>query len=288
MLSKVRESVSNVFFIILGTTLIAIPLNVFFEPNRLVNGGITGLGIIILNLSRALLPFEIPVFVTNLAVNLPLLVIAYFVFGRQFAIKTVFATVFLSFALIYTSFLPNFSGDLLLASLYGGILSGAGVAFVIKGYATTGGTELIAMLLNKVFSHIPISKLIFFVDAVIISLGFLVFGLEKALYAIISVFVGSKIVAVILEGMNFAIATFIISKKSDEISEKILTDVGRGVTFLYGMGGYSKTEFNVLLCVLSKKEIGYVKRLAGEIDPAAFVILADVREVLGEGFGPQV
>lgn len=279
-----NEIVKNYFYIIIGATLLAAGVNVFFDANQLVVGGVTGLGIIINAYSQMMFHIPIPLFLTNLIFNIPLLLLAYRFLGKDFLGKTVFATVYFSIALIYTKWIPVFHGDMALVAVYGGVLCGLGVGFVLRSMGTTGGTDLAAAILHRIYKHIPISQAIFVMDAVIIALGFFIFGAEKAMYAIIAVFITSKCIGTILEGMGFAKAAFIISDHSEQIAKMLLSDMDRGVTALYGKGMYSGKQKEILLCVFSQREVAKVKQTVNEIDKNAFLLLTDMKEVLGEGF----
>jgi len=159
-----------------------------------------------------------------------------------------------------------------------------GVGFVYRQLATTGGSVLIAALIHKVLKHVPTSRILMVLDWSVILLGFFVFGPERTMYAIIAIFVSTKSMEYVLEGLHFAKAAFIISEDSHRIASAITDQMDRGVTSLDGRGAYTGHEKNVLLCVVSKREIARLKEVVSNIDKKAFVIVADVREVLGEGF----
>lgn len=282
-----KRILKEYLFVAAGTTVLAMGINMFYEPNQLVIGGITGLGIVIDSYAMQLWSISIPLSVTNLILNLPLLLAAYYFLGKAFLGKTVFGTLFLSAALLYTKIIPVFSGDMTLIAVYGGVVCGAGLGLVFRGMGTTGGTDLAAAMIHRFYNHISVSKAIFSMDAFIIVLGFFVFGSEKAMYAIISVYISSKCIDTILEGMSFSKAAFIISEKSSEISNSILMELERGVTALHGRGMYTEDEKDILLCVFSQKEITKVKELVQSADENAFILLTDVKEVLGEGFSEK-
>ena len=279
-----KKPIYDYIKIILGTTLLAIAINSFFEPLNLVTGGVTGLAIIIKNLTENVIGGGIPLWVTNIVVNIPLFIIAITLKGKNFGGRSLFATIFLSFALFYTQFLPHVSSDIILASVYGGVIAGSGLGLVLSAFSTTGGTDLAATIIHHYIKHISVAQIMLFLDAIIIVCGAFVFGGVQAMYAIISIFITSKVIDGILEGVHFSKATFIISHKSEEISSKILTELDRGVTGIHGEGMYCEVDRKILLCVVSKKEIVKLKELVREIDKSAFIIVADVREVLGEGF----
>ncbi len=269
--------------IMLGTFLVAVAITVFFEPNDMVTGGVSGLAIIILDWTKHL-GFPIPLWISNLVLNIPLFILGTRARGFHFLAKTSFATAFLSVTLFVTSYLPAFGGDLLLCAVYGGVITGVGLGLVFRAMATTGGTDMAASIINKYLPHFSMQRILFCIDSTIIAIGFFVFGPTTALYAIISVFISTKVLDTMLEGLNFSKAAFIISDHSDEISKTLLSDLERGVTSLSGHGMFTGNAKNVLLCVVSTTEIVKLKDLVYNIDHTAFVIVADVREVLGEGF----
>lgn len=280
-----KDTFKEYLYIIFGVLLLSVSITSFYSPNELVMGGVSGLGIIIEYYSYVIFKKAISVGVTNFVVNIPLLIIGWRMKGKNFIGRTIFATVFFSIALILTEFLiPPFKDDIILVSIFGGIMTGVGIGFVFRGFATTGGTDLLATLIHSKLSYIPVSSLIFVMDSAIVILGFFVFGPLKAMYAVISIYISSKVINTILEGMSFSKAAFIISDKSDEISERLLNEIQRGVTALKGKGMYTKIERDILLCVFSQKEIAKVKLIVKNIDETSFIILTDVREVLGEGF----
>ena len=280
-----KGKIRDYCFIVAGVFLLAISISVFFEPSSLATGGVTGLGILIQTITQNLFGYGVPVSVTNIVVNVPLFILAYFYLGKGFLGRTVFATILLSVALTFTDLLPIFEGDLMLTSVYGGVVMGAGIGLVLRGFATTGGTELLASILHKFFVHIPVSKLLFLTDGTIIALGLFVFGAERAMYAVIAIFISTKVLNTILEGMAFSKAAFIISDYAEIIADEIMRQADRGVTALHGKGMYTRKEKNVLLCVFSRKEVAMIKDIVRQFDPKAFVIVTDVKEVLGEGFG---
>jgi len=272
----------------LGDFLLAYAVVAFFQPQNMVTGGVSGLAIIIAYYSGQLWR-EIPVWATNLVFNVPLFTIGIFVLKGESVIKTAFATVFLSVAFFFVEYLPAPPNDIVLATIFGGICSGVGIGLVIRASATTGGTTLAGSILNNsLFKHVSVARLIFVLDAVVIVLGFLVFGPMASLYAIASIYVATKVMEAVLEGMHFAKAAFIISEKTETIAQHVMDNLERGATELKGRGMFTRQDKNVLICVVSTKESVRLKQLVSEIDASAFVIVADVREVLGEGFKPHM
>lgn len=273
--------------IILGDLLLAVGIIVFLEPQQLVTGGVSGIAIIVANYSERL-GFLIPIWLTNLALNIPLFLLGMKYMGREFLLKTVFATLFLSVSLYLTSFLPPLAGDVTLAAVFGGVFSGIGLGLVFRVMATTGGSDLAASILHRhLLPHFSIARILFVLDSAIILLGLLVFGPSAAMYAVVSVFVSSKVTDALLEGLSFSKAAFIISDESDRIAEAVMQRLERGATGLKGEGMYTRHDKNVLLCVVSAKELVKLKQIVHAADAQAFVIVADVREVLGDGFKPN-
>lgn len=280
----VASKVMDVIFMIIGTMFIAVAITVFFSPNQVVVGGFSGIAIIIKNLTNGIYEGGVPLSVTNLVLNVPLFIVAYFVLGKSYLGKTVFATVFLSVALEMSSFLPAFTGDLALIAIYGGIVDGIGVGFVLRAMASTGGVDLLATIIHRKIRYISISSIMFAINAVIISFGLFVFGAEKAMYAIISIFISSKCITAVLEGLSFSKMAFIISEESEKIASEIMKQHNRGVTALNGRGMYTGKSKDVLLCVFTQKDIIGIKEIVRNADPNAFIILTDIKEVMGEGF----
>ncbi|MBE6008482.1 MAG: YitT family protein [Lachnospiraceae bacterium] len=274
--------------IVIGTSLLALATGMFYSPNHMIVGGFSGIGIILEALTEAQFGKGIPVSVTNLVLNIPLLIIALRFMGKGFILKTAFSTVLYSAVIAVCEFLPQYTGDLMLAAIYGGIISGAGLGFVLMARGSTGGVDLLASIIHRSIKYISLSKIIFAIDAIIMIGGLFVFGADKAMYGIISIFIASKCISTILEGMNFSKAAFIISSRSDEIAKAIMEKAERGVTALEGRGMYTGENREVLLCVFAQKEIAVIKEIVSEIDKDAFILVTDVKEVLGLGFNELI
>lgn len=273
-----RSFLTDYLLIITGTTLLALAINVFFDKLGMVIGGVTGIAIVLKELT------QIPIWATNLVVNIPLFIIGVFVKGGAFGKKSIFATLYLSLALFLTETIPAITQDILLGGIFGGILAGLGLGMVFLARATTGGTDMAASIIQHYFKYLSVAKIMMLLDGIIIGFGFYVFGPEKTLYALISIFITIKVIDALLEGLQFAKAAFIISEKEDEISAAILGQLDRGLTGLNGTGMYTGNAKKVLLCVVSQRQIIQLKDIVKSVDKNAFVIVADVREVLGEGF----
>lgn len=273
----------DILYILAGTFLMALGINLAFDPMGMVCGGVTGLAIVVKHITGFFVEGGLPVWLSNLLFNGPLFVIALIKKGKKYIVKTVFATVSLS-AWIYVLPIFQLFDDYLLATLFGGVMTGAGIGLVFARMATTGGTDLLSALIHDKLKHFSIPQLLAVIDGAIVVLGAVVFGIENAMYAICVVYLCSKISDGLLQGLKFAKMAHIISDKAEEIAEVVLRDVDRGATGVKVQGMYSKEEKKMLICVVTKKEIVELIDIVHKIDPTAFVIVNDVHEVRGEGF----
>ncbi|MDI9475989.1 MAG: YitT family protein [Natronincolaceae bacterium] len=269
--------------IILGCALIALGLVLFFAPNTIAPGGVTGLSVVI---QKA---FHIPIDVTNLAINIPLFIIGLFILGSTFGLKTIFATVTLSaFTRLFIIMFGNsyvLTSDLLLSAIYGGVIVGAGIGFVFRSGGTTGGTDLAGAIINKYFPHFSIAKSMMILDLVIVIIaGIIVKNIEISLYSAIALYIMVHMADFVIEGLNYSKAFYIISNYPEEIGRKINLELDRGVTALEGRGFYTGEQKDVLLCVVNRAQVAKLKKLVHEIDDDAFIMVTTIHEVLGEGF----
>lgn len=279
-----NENVLNYIYIIIGTTILAAGINVFFAKFKLVTGGVAGIAIIIQYIAEKYYGIGVPLWFTNIVINIPLLIIARKLKGREFVGKSMFAAAYLSFALFYTSFIPAPEVDILLVSIFGGVLVGTGLGLVLRASASTGGTDLAANIIKVYLKDISIAKIILAIDSIIILTGAFVFGVQKAMYALIATYIVTKVIDGILEGINYSKAVFIISNNSKEIAEILMKDLKRGVTGINATGMYTNGPKQVLYIVVGKNEIVPLQKMVKLIDSNAFITVADVREVSGEGF----
>ena len=272
--------VEDYLIILFGVTLTALGLVWLLIPNKIAAGGVSGLATIIFYLWR------LPVGPIMLAFNLPLFLGCLRVFGMRFGLRTLFGTVFLSLMVeVWQLVLREpLTQNPLLAALYGGVLTGAGMGLTFRAKGTTGGTDLGAQLVHK-YTGIPIGQSLLVIDALVIALAGVVFhSAEASLVAIITVFVSSKAIDTVLVGVDYAKAALIISEIAPRIGQALLEELQRGVTGLDGRGLYSGARKEILLCVISRTEEAKLKEIVHRLDPRAFVILTGVHEVLGEGF----
>jgi uncharacterized membrane-anchored protein YitT (DUF2179 family) len=268
----------NILAIILGSAIMGFGINYFNIANRLAEGGITGITLLL----KYVLDWDPGI--TNLALNIPLLFIGWKMLGRQSAIYTIIGTVSVSFFLTaFSSFRHPMENDLLLASLYAGVTVGLGLGIVFRFGGTTGGVDIVARLFNKHFGW-SIGRTMFIFDTFVIGLSLYYLNLDLAMYTLVALFVAARVIDFVQEGAYAAKAIMIISDHAEDITQRIMQDMGRGATLLKGRGGYTGLDKEVLYCVVSRNEIVRFKNLVHETDPHAFIIINDVHEVFGEGF----
>lgn len=279
-----RARIRDILLIAVGSGLIGFAIQCFFDPVGLVTGGFTGLAIVIKDVTKALVPGGVPLWLTNLVLNVPVFFLAWLLMDRRFLGNTIFGTVMLSVWLYVIPPVRMAENDMLLASVFGGVFCGVGFGLVLRARATTGGTDMVAAIIQSRLRQYSVMQVIQVIDDLIIILGFVTFGLRPTLYAVVAIFVQTKVSDAFLEGFKYAKAAYIITDKYDEVAHRILVELDRGVTGLEARGMYTNRSKCVLYCIVSKKEIIQVKEMVHEVDPNAFVIVSDVREVLGEGF----
>ncbi len=270
----------DAILMVVGTGLMALAIQCIYDPVGLVTGGFTGVAIIAKYVTKG----AVPLWLTNLVLNVPLFLLAALIKGKKFVARTAVATVLLS-AWLYVIPLWNLAeGDYVLSAIFGGVICGVGMGMVLLARATTGGTDMLAALIQHKLRHYTIMQIICVIDGIIVAVGIYSFGVKAALYAIVAIYVTSKVSDTLMEGMRYSIAVFIVSDRYKEISDAIMTQMDRGVTGLDAVGMYSGDEKCMLYCVVSKKEIVVLKEIILKIDNNAFVIVTDAREVVGEGF----
>ncbi len=267
-----------------GTGGIALGIQWFYDPGGFVTGGFTGIAIIVKRMSQGVAPGGIPLWLTNLALNIPVFLLALRLKGARFVGRTGFATVLLSVWLYVIPSMDMAQGDPMLIAVFGGVISGVGMGFVLLAKATTGGTDLVSVLIQKKLRHYSVVQILQIVDGAVVIAGLYTFGLTIGLYAVIAIFITSKVSDALMEGMKYSKAAFIITERYHQVAQALMGQLNRGVTGLYAKGMYSGGDRCMLYCVVSKKEIVDLKEIVVGIDRDAFVIVSDAREVLGEGF----
>ncbi|MFE0559280.1 YitT family protein [Paenibacillus sp. NPDC058910] len=271
-----RQTVDTVF-IIIGSFIMALSFNLFFLPNHIASGGVSGLSVLV----QAWLGIE-PAF-TQWALNIPLFVLGFWLLGRDYGIRSLLGSVILPLFVFLTKDWPIPTSNPLLASIYGGIGVGIGMGLVYRGRGSTGGLTIVAQLLQK-YSGLSFSVCVVLLDAIVISSAALVLSLEQALYALIGLYVTGKVIDAIELGFSFTKVAYIISDHTEPITKAILVDLDRGLTKLTAEGGYTGEHRTVLMVVVGQSEIPRLKTVVQSVDPNAFVIISNAHEVLGEGF----
>ena len=280
MFGTFKKSVlKGYILIIIGSFIIGYAIKNILDPVNLVTGGVSGFAVIFNGL------WNVPLWITNTALNIPLFLITFIIKGKNFMIKTVVATVTLSVAL---AVIPEHNvidgGDILLSAIFGGIVMGVGTGVVFMNRATTGGTDMMAADIQHFMRHKSVAQILMVLDGMVVLLGAGIFGINKALYAVISVFLVTVISDRIIDGLKFGKVIYIISDNSTALAERIMSEMERGVTAIKAKGMYTGKSKDMLYVVVQSREVPQVKDIIYEVDKDAFLILSNATEVVGEGF----
>lgn len=272
---------ADVAVITLGTLITSVGIVLFLAPNKIAAGGVSGISIILFHL------FHFPIGLTMLIINAILFVIAFVLLGSEFGLKSIYATVMLSvFVDLLEYLLPKslYINDLVIATIFGDLLTGFGIALVVSRGASTGGTDIVAMIIKK-YTNIDMGKALMVIDFTVTLFAGIFFGKIIGMYSLLAVIINTNTIDYVLEGITTSFQAFIITKKHETIKERILKEIGRGVTLIRAIGGFTGEERLALWVILkSPREIVKLKEIVKEEDPTAFVSITHVREVLGEGF----
>lgn len=277
MNAKILKYLKEYLIITIGCFFYAVSINYFFISNHLAEGGVAGICLILFYL------FKLPVGIMYFVINIPLLIMGWRLVGKDFLFKTLYGTTCLSFLITLTENWKGPSNDIMLGSIYGGVLIGIGLGLIFMVNGSTGGTDVVARILNRYFD-IPLGTTMLFLDVVILGIAAMFFGKEIVMYTLIAMMIVSKAIDYFQDGYTKAKGITIISSKSEEIKTRIMEETGRGTTIIKGQGGYTGNEMDLLFCVVSKFEVTKVKTIVKETDSFAFLTISDVSEVLGEGF----
>lgn len=265
--------------IVLGTALMAVGVSQFLLPNQLSSGGFSGVATITYYL------INLPMGAVIFALNLPLFILAFFRIGKLFLVKAVLGTALLS---VFIDVFDKFNGltnDRFLACIYGGIITGLGMALILKASASTGGSDLLSYIIKSYKKGITTSSIIVVFDTIVIILNVIFFKrLEVGFYSAISIYIMGKVLDIAFEGIDFSKLIFIVSDKYEEIAKQIGKELKRGSTGLYSKGMYTDNDRMTLICVVSRNEVIKVKGIANKIDHNNFMIVSNAREVYGKGF----
>ena len=272
-----KGELKNAIFILFGLAFGTLGYKLFLIPNNIAAGGFTGIAQLVHHGTG------LPIGAISLALNEPLFLVSMKSLGLRFGVRSLIATI--AFSLLLDGLSIQFPvQDMWLATVYGGLFCGMGFGLILRGSATTGGTDMLASLIHRLCPPIRVSVGIFLVDGLVIIASAFVFDMLSAMYALICTLITNVVVDFVLEGPNSSHSFFIISDQSEEIARRILSELDRGVTGLEGMGMYSQTSKRVLLCVVSRMETTHLRRIVFSVDPRAFMISTKAHDTYGEGF----
>ncbi|RLD64736.1 MAG: YitT family protein [Bacteroidetes bacterium] len=268
--------------IVLGTFIMAVAYVVFISPFKFAPGGVYGIAIVLHHL------YEFPIGVSGILMDIPLTILGFWILGPRFGVKTIAGMILLSgwisaieYFYGYEPFVP---GQPMLSALYGGVLIGIGLGLVFKSKATSGGSDIIAMMISK-YTHISLGQLMIIVDSTIVLISWIAFKDPIIpLFSWVIIFITGKVVDLVIEGVSYEKTLFIISEKHQEIRDKIINDLGRGGTFIEGKGMYAGNNKTVIFAVVNRREMVILKSFISKIDPKAFLTVVNANEVLGDGF----
>lgn len=263
--------------IVIGCVIGAAAYPTFLDPGKIPPGGLTGVAMILKHL------WGWDIGITSLLLNIPLFVIGYKAMGRLFAFRSLVATVLFSFMIDLLP-LQAIPVEPMLGTLYGGILLGIGLGFILRGGATTGGTDMAARMVHKYLPFLSVGMFLFLIDCVVVMLAWIFIGSSEALYALICIFVSGKAVDMVMLGLSSNKACFVITDKWERVSQRLMDEMERGVTQLMARGAYTGTDRPVVLCVLPPQEVSRLKEIVRTEDEKAFMFITDAHEALGEGF----
>ena len=275
-----RQLIWDYLLLTLGTLITAFAFALFLLPNDIAPGGVTGIATVLSSLTG------LNVGLLSFLINLPLFAIGWRRVGWRFAARSFIAMLLLS---LFIDGLPvhDLAGDMMLASLFGGVIMGVGLGMVVRSGATTGGTDMAAMIVHEHWNFLTVPMVLFSIDTVVVIVAAMAFGLRAGLFALVSLFTSTKAMDAIIKGFNTAMQFLIISARQEEIIRRIHTELERGCTRLEATGTYEGRKNGTLLCVVSRMEASRLKKIVSECDPHAFVTVCDVHEALGEGFSYQ-
>lgn len=269
--------IKKYFLLLLGSLIYTTGLEIFLVPNNIIDGGVVGISI----MASYLTGFPFGAFMILL--NLPFLYMGYKQIGKSFAISTVISIVAISILSAQFEPIPSITGDYFLAAIFGGIITGAGVGLIIRHGGSLDGTEIVAIIMDKKTTF-SVGEVVMFFNLFILGSAGFVFGWDKAMYSLVAYFVISKMIDVVIKGLDESYAVMVVSDVNEEIADALMHRLGRGVTFLHGQGGYTGDAKKVLYCVVTRLEVGKLKDIALEKDETAFVTINPVHDIVGGRF----
>ena len=276
-----KQEGKNMALLLVGALIYGIGTHAFVEPAHIAPGGAMGIALMVNHFA------DLPIGLLTLAINIPLLVLAWFSLSHRFAVSTAFATAVCSFILDFmvAPVCPVYTGDRILCSLYGGILSGVGMGLIFMAGMTTGGSDILGSVLQKKRPQLSIGRALMAVDGVILLMSIYVFGnIDAALFGLVSLFATTKVIDSVIYGGDASTMATVVTRKPREIARRIIADLDRSATLVQATGAYSGKDTSVLLCTVRKSQFQRLRKIVYEADPGAFLMATEASEVLGDGF----
>lgn len=274
---KASEWAKKYFLLFLGSLIYITGLEIFLVPNNIIDGGVVGISIMASYLT------DIPFGVFMVGLNLPFLYFGYKQIGRTFALATVFSIIAISVLSVFFEPIPKITEDYFLAAIFGGIIAGAGVGLVIRHGGSLDGTEIVAIIADRKTSF-SVGEVVMFFNLFILGTAGFIFGWDKAMYSLVAYFIISKMIDIVLKGLDESYAVMIVSDEYEEIADALMHRLGRGVTYLHGQGAYTGADKQVLYCVVTRLEVVKLKEITLEKDEKAFVTINPVHDIMGGRF----
>ncbi|MBR2636983.1 MAG: YitT family protein [Oscillospiraceae bacterium] len=279
---KIKNILIDCLYDVLGSLLYGIGIICFTAPNHVAPGGVSGIATLVNYVT------DLPIGLVNFCINVPLVIIGFIVLGKAFTAKTFKSVIIMSIVLDYVVIhFPLYTGDVLLASLFGGVAMGAGLALVFMRGSTTGGTDILAKLIQLKAPHVPIGRMLLILDCFVLLAAAVVYGnIDASLFGLIAMFASAQVMDNILYGLENGKMVHIVSVKNDEIAKDIIAHLNRSATILKSRGAYSGAETDTIMVVVRKTEYFKLKTLVHSHDPNAFMIVTEAGEIIGEGWKP--
>lgn len=271
------ELVKKFIFLTVGSVMMAVALEIFLVPNEIIDGGITGISIVLSAVTSA--PLGLFIFF----INVPFLIVGYKQVGKTFAFSTLYAIGLMSVITALLHHVEPFTTEKILAVLFGGLILGAGIGLVLRFGGSLDGSEIVAILLSQKF-RISVGQIIMFINVFIFIIAGFVFGWDSAMYSIFTYYIASRVMDIVVQGLDESKSVTIISSEYEEISQAIISRLGRSTTFIYAKGGYSQEDTQMIYCVVTRLELSKLKSIVQEIDERAFISIQQVSDVLGGNF----
>lgn len=273
---KIYKDILKIILLVIGAVLYSIGLEIFLVPNNIIDGGVVGISIMTSHFTK------IPLGALTLVLNLPFFIIGYRHIGKTFVLSTLFSVICYSIGISILKPVPGITQDILLAAVFGGVISGLGIGIIIRNGGSTDGAEIVAIILDKKVSF-SVGQIVMFFNLFILVFAGFIFGWDRAMYSIIAYFIAVKVIDTIVEGFDELKSVIIISDRYRDISEAIMARLGRGVTLLDGKGGYRGISTNVIYVVVSRLEVSKLKNVVNSLDENALITIGNV-EVSGKKY----